>query len=301
MSTWRNPPEWQRWLRGDDCPICRSLGSDAAVAELEVTRLMMPEQGPMRGYVWLPLRRHAVELHDLTAAEGEALMRDLRRVSAAIAHATDAVKLNYEIHGNTVPHLHVHVFPRYVGDPFEGGPIDPRAVTEPVYAAGEHAALTARVRDAISEHPRSTRVHRHIAAPRSTIYRLLLDPTAIAQWKVPDGMTAQVHAFEAREGGMIRVSLTYDSPDAAGKSMAHTDTYHGRFVRLVPDEMVVEADEFETDDPALRGEMISTITLADAPDGGTDVVGVHENVPAGVSVADNETGWRMALREAVRR
>jgi uncharacterized protein YndB with AHSA1/START domain len=141
----------------------------------------------------------------------------------------------------------------------------------------------------------STRVSQHIDAPRGTVYRLLIDPEAIAKWKVPDGMTAHVHTFEAREGGAIRVSLTYDSPDGTGKSAAYTDTYHGRFVRLVPDELVIESDEFETDDPAFRGEMISTIVLADAPDGGTDVVGLHENLPPAISVTDNETGWRMAL------
>ena len=72
-------------------------------------------------------------------------MRDLRRVSRAVAAATGAVKLNYEIHGNTVPHLHVHLFPRYVGDAFEGGPIDPRAAVGPVYAPGEFQALRQRV------------------------------------------------------------------------------------------------------------------------------------------------------------
>ena len=142
---------------------------------------------------------------------------------------------------------------------------------------------------------RSTRVHRHVNAPRAAVYRLLLDPAAVARWRVPDGMTARVHTFEPHEGGAIRVSLTYDAPTGAGKTTARTDTYHGRFVRLVPNETVVEADAFETDDPALRGEMISTITLADAPGGGTDVVGVHEPLPPGVSAADNETGWRMAL------
>jgi diadenosine tetraphosphate (Ap4A) HIT family hydrolase len=151
MSTWRDPEKWKAWLRGDDCPICRSIGGESAVAELEASRLMMPEDGPMRGYAWLPTRRHVIELHDLTDAEGAALMRDLRRVSAAIAGATGAVKLNYEIHGNTVPHLHVHLFPRYVGDPFEGGPIDPRVVKQPVYSAGEHAVLTRKVQDALSK------------------------------------------------------------------------------------------------------------------------------------------------------
>jgi uncharacterized protein YndB with AHSA1/START domain len=69
--------------------------------------------------------------------------------------------------------------------------------------------------------------------------------------------------------------------------------YHGRFVKLVPDEQVVEVVEFETVDQAMRGEMIITITLTDT-DGSTDVVGVHEGLPTGVPPADNEAGWRSA-------
>ncbi len=142
---------------------------------------------------------------------------------------------------------------------------------------------------------RSTRIDRHIRAPRSAVYRLLLDPAAIAKWRVPDGMTAHVHSFDAREGGSFRVSLTYVDSSNPGKTTAHTDTYHGRFVRLVPDEQVVEFEEFETTDPHMKGEMTSTITLTDAADGGTDLIAVHDSVPPGVALADNETGWRMAL------
>ena len=72
------------------------------------------------------------------------------------------------------------------------------------------------------------------------------------------------------------------------------DTHHGRFVKLVPNEQVVEVDEFETADPALRGEMTITITLADA-DGGTDLLAVHDGLPRGVPAADNEAGWRSSL------
>ena len=108
---------------------------------------MMGERAPMRGYAWMPLRRHAVELHDLGDDEGSAFMRDVRRASRAIAAATGAVKLNYEVHGNTVPHLHLHIFPRYEGDPFEGRPIDPKAVRGPVYAPGEFERLRARIAD----------------------------------------------------------------------------------------------------------------------------------------------------------
>ena len=117
----------------------------------------------------------------------------------------------------------------------------------------------------------STRIGRHLNAPRAVVYRALLDPSAVAKWKVPDGMTCHVHAFDARERGSFRISLTYDAQTGSGKTSAHTDTYHGRFVKLVPNEQIVEVDEFETEDPALRGAMTVTITLADA-NGGTDLL-----------------------------
>ena len=140
----------------------------------------------------------------------------------------------------------------------------------------------------------STQASRHIRAPRPAVYRALLDAGAIAQWRVPAGMSSHVHEFDAREGGSFRVSLTYDAPTGTGKSASHTDTYRGHFVKLVPDEQVVEVFEFETADPELRGEMTMTTTLTDA-DGGTDVLVVHEGVPDKVPPADNETGTRMAL------
>jgi uncharacterized protein YndB with AHSA1/START domain len=111
---------------------------------------------------------------------------------------------------------------------------------------------------------------------------------------VPAGMSSHVHTFDPREGGSFRISLTYDEPTGTGKSTAHTDTYHGRFVTLVPNEQVVEVVEFETADPALRGEMTITFTLSDA-DGGTDLLAVHDGLPPGLSPADNETGWRLSL------
>jgi uncharacterized protein YndB with AHSA1/START domain len=140
----------------------------------------------------------------------------------------------------------------------------------------------------------STRITRVFAAPRERVYAALLDPAAVARWKVPNGMTCEVHEFDAREGGALRISLTYDAPDRTGKTADRTDTYRGRFVTLVPGELVVEVDEFETDDPALAGEMTITIRLSDA-DGGTRLDARHEGLPAAVAPADNEAGWRESL------
>lgn len=140
-----------------------------------------------------------------------------------------------------------------------------------------------------------TLLRRHLNAPRERVYRALLDARAIETWRVPPGMTSQVHVFEPREGGAIRVSLTYDEPSGTGKTTAHTDTYHGRFAKLVPDTQVVETIEFETDHLAMRGEMTLTLTLSDAEDGGTELLAMHEGLPDGVRPEDNAEGWRLAL------
>src|SRR5688500_6100456 len=96
----------------------------------------------------------------------------------------------------------------------------------------------------------TTGVSRRVDAPRAEVYRALLDPASVAKWKAPQGMSCVIHTFEPREGGALRISLTYESPTDAGKTTPQTDTYSGRFVELVPNERVVEIDEFETEDPA---------------------------------------------------
>lgn len=136
-------------------------------------------------------------------------------------------------------------------------------------------------------------------ATPSRVYRALTSASDVQRWMVPDGMTSEVHRFEAREGGEFRISLTYESTAQQGKSTAHTDTYHGRFVTLKPYELVVQEMEFESDDPAMLGTMTTTFTLSEQS-GETHLVAVHDDVPPGVSLADNETGWRMSLAKLAR-
>ena len=140
----------------------------------------------------------------------------------------------------------------------------------------------------------TTRITRFIRAPRSAVYAAITDGASVQRWMVPDGMTSEVHHFEAHEGGAFRVSLIYEDTGSEGKTTAHTDTYHGTFVALVPSERIVETVEFETDNPALQGEMTLTIVLRDV-DGGTQLDAVHENVPSDVKPEDNDLGWRMSL------
>lgn len=134
----------------------------------------------------------------------------------------------------------------------------------------------------------------HIRAAPEHVYRALLDPSLIPQWRVPSGMTCTVHEFEPRVAGRFRVSLTYDGGRSDGKSDAHTDTYFGHFEALVPNQRVVEVLEFETTDPAFQGRMRIVTELTASADG-TELSATHEGLPAAVSPSDNEIGWRESL------
>ena len=126
------------------------------------------------------------------------------------------------------------------------------------------------------------------------MFRALLDADAVGKWRAPEGMKAEIHEFDPREGGKFRVSLTYDAPTDRGKTTEQTDTYHGYFARLVPDEKIVEVLEFETEKPELQGEITVTTTLADKP-GGTEISVTYQGLPSAISEQDNATGTRMAL------
>jgi diadenosine tetraphosphate (Ap4A) HIT family hydrolase len=150
MSQWTDPDKWARLRSAEACVICQQGAPNDILVELETSWVTVNEDAPTRGYACLVFQRHAVELHDLSEAEGAAFMRDARRLSAAVQQVTGAVKLNYEVHGNTIPHLHMHFYPRYPGDAFEGGPINSKAVGKPVYAPGEVTVVRARLREALA-------------------------------------------------------------------------------------------------------------------------------------------------------
>ena len=140
-------------------------------------------------------------------------------------------------------------------------------------------------------------VSRIIKASPQSVFQVLLDSTTMPAWRAPDGMKAEILAFEPRVGGAFRIALTYTTADHAlpGKTSAHTDVACGRFRELVPGERIVEAIEFESDDPAMAGIMVLTTTLTPVP-GGTEVTVAVRNAPAGVKPSDHELGVTLTLR-----
>jgi diadenosine tetraphosphate (Ap4A) HIT family hydrolase len=74
------------------------------------------------GYCVLVARDHATELSQL-GANRTAFLNEMAILAAAIEECFRPLKLNYELLGNQVPHLHWHLFPRYLIDPDRGRPV----------------------------------------------------------------------------------------------------------------------------------------------------------------------------------
>lgn len=137
---------------------------------------------------------------------------------------------------------------------------------------------------------------RIIKASPQTIFQAFIDPEALVSWLPPEGMKGQIYEFDARNGRVFLMSLTYNDADhsSTGKTSEHTDVVQGRFLNLVPDEQIVQLIEFESNDPMFAGEMTMTWTFAIVQDG-TEVTIVCENVPKGIRQEDHAVGLRSSL------
>ena len=136
---------------------------------------------------------------------------------------------------------------------------------------------------------------RVIKATPETIYKAFVDPKALVSWLPPKGMKGQIYEFEARDGGVYRMSLTYETNHSTpGKTSEEVDVVQGRFLELIPNKRVVQLVEFESEDPIYAGEMIMTWSLTVGPKG-TKVSIVCENVPEGIRKVDHDDGLRSTL------
>lgn len=143
---------------------------------------------------------------------------------------------------------------------------------------------------------RTDTASRTIKAPPAVVYKAFVDPVTLVSWLPPEGMTAQIIAFDPKEGGVFELALAYDAPEhaAPGKTSPHVDIVRGRFVELIPDARIVQDVGFDSQDPAFAGTMTISWILAAVPDG-TAVTVRCENVPAGVAKEDHDAGLRSSL------
>ncbi len=140
MSFHINYDKWLFYSKEENCPVCRNLPApedDIEIKEFPTSWLCAHPRVCLKGTCYLLLKPHAVELFELDDEILLAFMKEAQTAAKALKEVTKAIKINYEIHGNTVPHLHIHLFPRYLDDPFPGQPIDYNRLEPSVYQEGE--------------------------------------------------------------------------------------------------------------------------------------------------------------------
>ena len=117
------PARFYERKRGVGCPICAEGRPDATPHGIrffsgEVTDAYLHRGGVQRGLSHVYWRgRHVVEPTELAPGESQRFWEELVHAGRAIERVFQPVKMNYDILGNSVPHLHVHLVPRYVDDP----------------------------------------------------------------------------------------------------------------------------------------------------------------------------------------
>jgi diadenosine tetraphosphate (Ap4A) HIT family hydrolase len=103
-----------------DCPFCKKLQQPPAEEIVWHFPNSLALLGPWQyyqGYCILIARRHATELSQLNDQERHNYLEEMCILARAIADCFQPHKLNYELLGNQVPHLHWHLLPRFLTDP----------------------------------------------------------------------------------------------------------------------------------------------------------------------------------------
>lgn len=112
----------------ESCGVCSWIvelkaGSRFLVKELSTGYVVISKWQYYRGYTLFLCKTHATELHELDLEFKNAFLQEMANVAEALYKAVKPDKLNYELLGNTEPHLHWHLVPRYKTDPLFHRPI----------------------------------------------------------------------------------------------------------------------------------------------------------------------------------
>jgi uncharacterized protein YndB with AHSA1/START domain len=143
--------------------------------------------------------------------------------------------------------------------------------------------------------PRTDRASRVVNAPVARVFNALVDRDALETWLPPRGMSARFERFDPTPGGSYRLVLTYADPTSSrGKATADSDIVETRYVDIVPNDRVVQAVDFVSEDPAFAGTMTMTWTVQ-AVDGGTRIEITADDVPDGISADDHAAGLASSL------
>jgi len=136
----------------------------------------------------------------------------------------------------------------------------------------------------------AVRLHRVLRSSPERVYRAFLEPRATEKWLPPYGFTCSVHHMDAKVGGTYKMSFT-------SFSSGRGHTFGGVYRELKPFQLISYTDRF--DDPAMPGEMLTTVTLRSVSCG-TDLSVVQEGLPEAIPVEMCYLGWQESLEQLAR-
>jgi len=133
---------YKKMMDKQHCPVCNQLPmpkGEVDIKELKYSTLgaQIEAQGKLYGKCHLISKVHNVHFYDMNEEDMNNFISDLQLVAKVLHKVTEAIKINYEIHGNSMPHLHCHLFPRYIDDDYASKAINYREVEPSPYKTKE--------------------------------------------------------------------------------------------------------------------------------------------------------------------
>src|SRR5262245_4706557 len=113
---WMPRERWDALVGGEGCPLCVEVATNEPVndegyfvADLAISRLRLSIHQSLPGYCILLCKRHVREPYHLPHEEQQLFFEDMMRVGRALDRVFAPVKMNFELLGNSVPHMHCHL------------------------------------------------------------------------------------------------------------------------------------------------------------------------------------------------
>ncbi|HZU67871.1 MAG TPA: HIT family protein [Ktedonobacteraceae bacterium] len=113
----------------NDCFVCRKHRGEIDIPGQAIYEddmlyvghlyLLHDNQNTYLGYLMVEPKRHVAGLADLTDQEAQAIGLMVTRLSRALRDSEGAEHIYEWVLGHHVPHLHIHLVPRYPGTPRE--------------------------------------------------------------------------------------------------------------------------------------------------------------------------------------
>jgi ATP adenylyltransferase len=137
-----------------DCLYCRKdqrlNDLMIEVASLSISTLYLFKEQTYRGRCVVAYRDHVNELYELPEAELALFTKDVARAARAMKTAFNPAKINYGAYSDKLPHLHVHLVPKYVDGPSWGTTFTMMPEPKQLLSEADYSAMITQLKAALA-------------------------------------------------------------------------------------------------------------------------------------------------------